>query len=1158
MFTKQNSAQNPPCPQCAQILTHGWAAVPPDHTPDDYGNLDEFGVVDISPFILKVNNYPPVRAFPITKSCDGVNYLFYYFSFDTEGEHFPINYMLPNNQINNVGTYRINQYGNYVNGYSVSVTPPSSSDVYTIPDFLMNYNGTMHDVFWDEDLYPWTNYVTTPVSYNPQMLQVSITGLNQLDYNETSEYIADINGGSGNYSIYWYIRNLPDGDWEQVKMADYPDNYYILNGENYYFYDDEYKYILQIPGNDVELKVEVLDNVFTSIGVDDTKQISVNPAEVTFINQIESSEDFGYLILNENKNDPIPSGNTRLLTFSNQNQNRIRTNELPFIYNWNTSGKTEKHQKWEFTPVSYTLNYLFYMQTGTPLVMKAAFSQTSSAEIKTIIDGMEASGVDLQFKDPWYYYNDSYDSWYQSDVFIPYTSPLNLLNNSGTSYGGIFLGQSGPPNWNPPYYSLNLSGFPSINISGISHKLYFWNWEGTEIGFEHINAYPTGVVFKNEIPGVDPVAKAIFKGHLLTNNQNSLSDGSQRKVVRTDNGVYHLVYESMGGIWYTYSLTTDFNGDWSDEIGINEGKNPSIDYYGNNIKIVYEQPLSEDEAAITIETYHPDGNGNYVPLGGLDQPATYPIAYYGNAKPVISFNDDITYIAYRIDNTSGIYQSFSYDNYTWYDRVIQGTNSDSKNHSIKCDQVTKTVYLAYDNSTDIEYVRCTVDGNANWYYYPENISSGSGNNINHTACISLAGNYNSPIVSWIGSHSAGIHKITGSSPDDIPPMVVVRRKGSKSWGSFFKASRNVVSVNSNSSSYGREQTVITWSEGTQPNYTSRWVRRVDTTYTDPHPLSSFGKQTQVSNGTSLSDMGGVVLSTNSTPYDLPILTTDFNQSFNSGGGTGKVSLNIDLGYGREGIVSKNGVEFLFDVGDVFVEDTTVKFIYTPDTLSFSSAEELNEVVKTEAFHLSANTSFYFTDYYYVLNREAADSLLTENDVVNFKVELVNKQTGEVAGTFDNITYNKGQLNEHNNVSYRVDCSNITPDDYYLRLVTSVQGDADYNLANFQHSEETLEKHNYNRVNFDGSKMPTTYDLSQNFPNPFNPATTINYQLPKSGYVTLKVYDILGREVATLVNEEKSLGRYSINFDGSSLASGVYIYQIRANDYVSSKKMMLIK
>jgi hypothetical protein len=85
-----------------------------------------------------------------------------------------------------------------------------------------------------------------------------------------------------------------------------------------------------------------------------------------------------------------------------------------------------------------------------------------------------------------------------------------------------------------------------------------------------------------------------------------------------------------------------------------------------------------------------------------------------------------------------------------------------------------------------------------------------------------------------------------------------------------------------------------------------------------------------------------------------------------------------------------------------------------------------------------------------------------------------------------------------------------------------------------------------------------YYLSQNYPNPFNPSTTIKYQMPEGGIVTLKIYDILGKEVKTLVNEQKAAGRYEVNFNASNLASGVYIYRIQVNDFVSAKKLMLLK
>jgi len=91
-----------------------------------------------------------------------------------------------------------------------------------------------------------------------------------------------------------------------------------------------------------------------------------------------------------------------------------------------------------------------------------------------------------------------------------------------------------------------------------------------------------------------------------------------------------------------------------------------------------------------------------------------------------------------------------------------------------------------------------------------------------------------------------------------------------------------------------------------------------------------------------------------------------------------------------------------------------------------------------------------------------------------------------------------------------------------------------------------------------SSMPKNFTLSQNYPNPFNPITTIDYSIPKSSFVSLKVYDALGREVATLVNEEKSPGNYSVVLNASQLSSGIYYYRIRTGSFTEVKKLCLIK
>ena len=91
-----------------------------------------------------------------------------------------------------------------------------------------------------------------------------------------------------------------------------------------------------------------------------------------------------------------------------------------------------------------------------------------------------------------------------------------------------------------------------------------------------------------------------------------------------------------------------------------------------------------------------------------------------------------------------------------------------------------------------------------------------------------------------------------------------------------------------------------------------------------------------------------------------------------------------------------------------------------------------------------------------------------------------------------------------------------------------------------------------------SITPDDYTLSQNFPNPFNPSTTISFTIPENGLVTLKVYNILGSEVTTLVNQDLSAGSYNYNFEASNLASGIYFYELKVGNFAQIKKMNLLK
>ncbi len=119
-------------------------------------------------------------------------------------------------------------------------------------------------------------------------------------------------------------------------------------------------------------------------------------------------------------------------------------------------------------------------------------------------------------------------------------------------------------------------------------------------------------------------------------------------------------------------------------------------------------------------------------------------------------------------------------------------------------------------------------------------------------------------------------------------------------------------------------------------------------------------------------------------------------------------------------------------------------------------------------------------------------------------------------------------------------------------ITAITIDADGNTSGFS-KPVTVDIVDDNNLS-----IPLSFELYQNYPNPFNPVTRINYSIPRTDFVSLKVYDILGKEVAKLVNEEKPSGIYFVDFDAGNLSSGVYFYRIRAGSFVCTKKFVLLR
>ena len=168
--------------------------------------------------------------------------------------------------------------------------------------------------------------------------------------------------------------------------------------------------------------------------------------------------------------------------------------------------------------------------------------------------------------------------------------------------------------------------------------------------------------------------------------------------------------------------------------------------------------------------------------------------------------------------------------------------------------------------------------------------------------------------------------------------------------------------------------------------------------------------------------------------------------------------------------------------------------------------------------------------------------------------LMDDNTATLTGT--------GKINNHGNYGYLLIAKN-SPDK--LRIVIYDKNNEDnivYDNLNPQRIHGDIVMLNRCTLAKEGEEelltAPIEFALEQNYPNPFNPSTTINYSIPEAGNVELKIYDVLGNEVANLVNQEMAPGNYTTVFDASSFASGIYIYTLRTNNFVQTKKMVLMK
>jgi len=791
----------------------------------------------------------------------------------------------------------------------------------------------------------------------------------------------------------------------------------------------------------------------------------------------------------------------------------------------------EKYRDWN-NSLSDVTNHKSFTITPVTTELTAHLLPTNNVQIKNALEGTSVSGGKIGFKDPWLI--DDSDTkgpknrgtiasalWYDN-----LTSPFTPGTSS--NYKGVFLDQD--PAETPTYYTVRVTSPQTINVNGTNHTFYFQNWNATPLidaEFQNSNSTETAVVFKNANVAVN----ANLKGTQLSNNAGTLSNNNQRKFIKVDGKLY-LVYESMDRIWLERS--SDNGSTWeilnnADPVDIGYGKFSSLaswDTGNESLFIIYHESAYGNQIRAQ---FWQNGSKQY-------DVVVADVSVSQNSVPVAAYNYNGRLIVVW-DNGGDLYYRFGNvisGDIQWYNSVAYLTGPNAAMPTITKDAATD-FYLAWqDNWSSIKYCKLDTGPSGSSITATDNatISTGCGYPTNYFPNITTLSS-GQPKVVWIGS------PYYGSSST----KVITRSKGSSSWNSYFGQYGSFVytpQIN-----MGGTTDIISWTEN---NGAANKLLKEGSIKN----FNTTGVYIQLCNSSSIYSMYGLAQNNQSIPY-----------SFNRTNSVGSISKESDLNMnnGRGIVVTKDKNEFYFILGDVSVNGELIKFEELPENLFANKINDLNNYLLTKPFELKDESVFELGVFFGVTDSAQAKLILNKNDKLSFSFELISARTNEVIGKYEKFIFKKNVIRKASAKTFSINGNGIGNETVRLKISVETNFESEYTLLDILNDSSILPKMNNSaseEISYAGLLEVSDYHLSQNYPNPFNPSTVINYQILDEGFVTLKIYDILGKEVATLVNEQKSKGMYNVTFNASSLVSGVYIYSLRVNDYKMSKKMVLLR
>ncbi|MFZ1977218.1 MAG: T9SS type A sorting domain-containing protein, partial [Bacteroidota bacterium] len=366
---------------------------------------------------------------------------------------------------------------------------------------------------------------------------------------------------------------------------------------------------------------------------------------------------------------------------------------------------------------------------------------------------------------------------------------------------------------------------------------------------------------------------------------------------------------------------------------------------------------------------------------------------------------------------------------------------------------------------------------------------------------------------------------------------------------------------------------LAWNQNSSYNQSpSSCINYVAGSNLSAKPLNTTGQCVQLSNGATSASMYVSSFYNSALPYYFQTsnsLTStpqgNVIAQANAVSNTTSVSLSttVPSGRGRGIAIDKGNTGFYYSIGDINVDGNLIDFVSTNKKTKYNNMDTLNNVLLSQPFVIKSNSVLSFSENSGAADTLAAAGILGANGYISFTVQVIDNASGSVLGTIKKVKFSSSNLQlKYKTSPYTLSTSGLGGKTGRLKIIVGTNLDS-LRLALVEQ---------YAGVSVSAMGQASTLAMQPtsasgvtlgSYPNPFNPSTNIRYQLIENSRVSIKVYDILGRQITTLVDGNKTAGQYMAVFDGSHHASGVYFVRMMvqgssAQQIVKTLKIQMLK